>query len=264
MKNNFFLLTGIVLLFSNCAVIRPGEAGVKQTLGKFSDNVITQGTMLYNPLISRVIKESTQTKNVNLVMSLPSKEGLSVDAEISILYRLEQNKIPDVLRNLGQGYEDIITSVFRSASSDVCAKFLAKDMHSGMRADIEQEIKVKMNENLLKQAEGIELISVLMKRIRLPLGLSTSIEERLEAEQDALRLVFVIQQAKLEAQEKIIIAEGQRDAQLIIASGLTPEIIKMRSLEAYNKLAESQNSKLIVTDGQTPMLIKNNQLIQKK
>lgn len=257
-------VVAVAALFTNCAVIRPGEAGIKQTLGKFSDHVVTQGTMVYNPLISRVLKESTQTNNVDLIMSLPSKEGLSVDAEISILYRLEQNKIPSVLRNLGQGYEDIITSVFRSASSDVCAKFLAKDMHSGMRADIEQEIKVKMNENLLKQAEGIELISVLMKRIRLPMGLSTSIEQRLEAEQDALRLVFVIEQAKLEAQQKIIIAEGQRDAQVILATGLTPEIIKIRSLEAYDKLAESANSKLIITDGQTPLLLNDNQAVKKK
>ncbi|TXD83153.1 prohibitin family protein [Subsaximicrobium wynnwilliamsii] len=259
MKNNFFLLTGVLILFSNCAVIRPGEAGVKQTLGKFSDKVITQGTVVYNPFISKVLKESTQTNNINLVMSLPSKEGLSVDAEISILYRLEQNKIPSVLRNLGQDYEDIITSVFRSASSDVCAKFFAKDMHSGMRADIEREIKLKMDENLEKQADGIELISVLMKRIRLPLGLSNSIEQRLQAEQDAMRMEFVIQQAKLEAERKIIDAEGERDAQIILATGLTPDIIKIKSIDAFNKLSISPNSKIIITDGKTPMLINANE-----
>jgi len=258
MKNNFFLLTGVLILFSNCAVIRPGEAGVKQTLGKFSDKVITQGTVVYNPFISKVLKESTQTNNINLVMSLPSKEGLSVDAEISILYRLEQNKIPSVLRNLGQDYEDIITSVFRSASSDVCAKFFAKDMHSGMRADIEQEIKLKMDNNLLRQADGIELISVLMKRIRLPMGLSNSIEQKLQAEQDAMRLEFVIKQAILEAERKIIDAEGERDAQIILATGLTPDIIKIKSIDAFNKLSISPNSKIIITDGKTPMLINAN------
>jgi regulator of protease activity HflC (stomatin/prohibitin superfamily) len=258
MKNNFFLLTGVLILFSNCAVIRPGEAGVKQTLGKFSDKVITQGTVVYNPFISKVLKESTQTNNINLVMSLPSKEGLSVDAEISILYRLEQNKIPSVLRNLGQDYEDIITSVFRSASSDVCAKFFAKDMHSGMRADIEQEIKLKMDNNLLRQADGIELISVLMKRIRLPIGLSNSIEQKLQAEQDAMRLEFIIKQAILEAERKIIDAEGERDAQIILATGLTPDIIKIKSIDAFNKLSISPNSKIIITDGKTPMLINAN------
>ena len=119
MELRFILFSAMILLLSNCAVIRPGEAGVKQTLGKLSSKVSTQGTMYYNPLISKVIKESTQTNNIKLILSLPSKEGLSVNSEISILYRLEQNKIPSVLENLGRDYESIITSVIRSASSDV-------------------------------------------------------------------------------------------------------------------------------------------------
>lgn len=254
MKKTIAIVT-VAALFSSCAVIRPGEAGVKRTLGKFSDKVVTQGTMLYNPLISKVVKESTQTNNIKLVLSLPSKEGLSVDSEISILYRLEKDKIPSVLENLGPEYEDIITSVFRSASSDVCAQFFAKDMHSGMRATIEEEIKRSMQENLVKQADGIELIAVLMKSIRLPRGLANSIEQKLQAEQDAMRLVFVIQQAKLEAERKIIDAEGERDAQVILAEGLSQEIIQIKSIEAFKDLSQSPNSKIIITDGKTPFLI---------
>ncbi len=249
------MLIGVGMLLSNCAVIRPGEAGVKQTLGKFSDKVSTQGTVMYNPLVSKIIKESTQTNNIKLILSLPSKEGLSVNSEISILYRLEKDKIPSVLENLGRDYESIITSVFRSASSDVCAQFFAKDMHSGMRATIEEEIKNKMKTNLEKQANGIELIAVLMKSIQLPRGLANSIERKLQAEQDAMRMKFVIDQAKLEADRKIINAEGERDAQKILSEGLTKEIIKIRSIEAFNKLSESPNSKIIVTDGKTPFLI---------
>ena len=192
-------------------------------------------------------------------MSLPSKEGLSVNSEISILYRLQQNKIPSVLENLGQGYESIITSVFRSASSDVCAKFYAKDMHSGMRAKIEEEIKVKMEENLTKQAYGIELIAVLMKSIQLPNGLASSIEQKLQAEQDAMRMEFILQQETLEADRKIIEAKGERDAQKILSEGLTDELIQIRSIDAFRELSRSQNSKVIITDGKTPLLIEPSQ-----
>lgn len=176
MKTNLIYLIGISLIASSCAVVRPGQAGVKQTLGKFSDKISTQGVIFYNPFVSKVIKESTQTNNIKLVLSLPTKEGLSVNSEISILYRLEQQKIPTILENLGQDYESEITSIFRSASSDVCAQFYAKDMHSGMRAKIEEQIKSKMMINLEKQADGIDLIAVLMKSIQLPSGLANSIE----------------------------------------------------------------------------------------
>ncbi len=255
MKNiSLVALLGMFML-SSCAVVRPGEVGIKQTLGKFSKEVKTQGTIVYNPLISRVLKESTKTSNIKLVLSLPSKEGLSVNSEISILYRLEANKVASVLENLGQDYESVITSVFRSAASDVCAQFFAKDMHSGMRAKIESEILDKMMVNIEKQANDIELIAVLLKRIQLPSGLASSIERKLQAEQDAMRMTFVLDQETLEAQRKIINAKGERDAQLIIAEGLTSGITRIKAIEAFRELARSANAKVIITDGKTPLIV---------
>ncbi len=251
----FGILVLVVGLFSSCAVIRPGEVGIKQTLGKFSSNVKTQGTVFYNPITSKVVKESTQTKNIKLVLSLPSKEGLSVNSEISILHRLEGAKVASVLQNLGPNYENVITSVFRSAASDVCAQFFAKDMHSGMRAKIESKILDKMKVNLEKQVEGIELIAVLMKRIQLPRGLASSVERKLQAEQDAMRMEFVLKQEKLEAERKIINAKGERDAQIIISEGLTDGIIRIKAIEAFKSLSNSPNAKIIITDGKTPLMV---------
>ena len=130
MKNLLMLALGVSLLTS-CAVIRPGEAGVKQRFGNFKDGVKTEGVVLYNPITSKVVKESVQTNNLEMNLNLPSKEGLSVDSEISILYRLETEMVPEVLQTIGPEYRTIIASVFRSASADVCSQFFAKDMHSG-------------------------------------------------------------------------------------------------------------------------------------
>jgi len=242
-----------VLSISSCAVIRPGEVGIKQRLGKLSDNIVTQGTVLYNPFTSKVVKTSIQTSNLELSLSLPSKEGLSINSQISILYRLDQTQVASVIRTLGLNYQSIIANVFRSASADVCSKFMAKNMHSRMRSNIELSIKNKMGETL--NAQGIVIESVLMKSIQLPEGLSSSIERKLQAEQDAMRMEFVLQEQRLEVERIIIEAKGTRDAQKIIAEGLTPEIIKIRSIEAFNQLSKSPNAKIIITDGKAPMLI---------
>ena len=171
-KSTIILFNLSILLFASCSIVRPGEVAVKQRLGKLNKNVYSEGIVGYNPFITKVIKTSTQTNNLKLVLNLPSKEGLSVTSEISILHRIQKDSIANILRTYGPNYESIIGSIFRSASSDVCAKYFAKDMHSGMRAKIEEEIKVKMEENLMKQADGIELIAVLMKSIQLPNGLA--------------------------------------------------------------------------------------------
>lgn len=251
MKNLFLL--AIAASLTSCAVIRPGEAGIKQRFGNFQTEVKTEGVFLFNPITSKVVKESIQTNNLELFLNLPSKEGLSVDSEISILYHLETQMVPQVLQTLGRDYRTIISSVFRSASADVCSQFFAKDMHSGKRADIEEAIRLKMQDNL--NPKGIVIEAVLMKSIQLPTRLSNSIEQKLQAEQDAMRLVFILKQSRLEAERKIIDATGERDAQLILAEGLTPEIIKIRSIEAFMKLSTSINSKVIITDGKAPFLI---------
>lgn len=243
----------LLLIVSGCSVIRPGEVGVKQRLGKLSEKTHTQGAVWYNPFVTRVIKTNVQINDIELSLSLPSKEGLSVVAQISILYKIEEKSVPKVIKNLGLRYETIISNVFRSASADVCAKYFAKDMHSGMRAEIENAIRLKMSEILTEQ--GILINAVLMKSIQLPTGLASSIEQKLQAEQDAMRMEFILQQEKLEAERKIIEATGTREAQKILAEGLSENIIKIRSIEAFTELSKSPNSKIIITDGKTPLLV---------
>ena len=247
------LLVVFIMLLSSCTIIRPGEVGVKQKLGKLNDKTKTSGTMWFNPINSRIIKVSTQTENLELTISLPSKEGLSITSQISILYQINNEKVTEVINDLGLNFEPIIANIFRSAAADVCARYNAKDMHSGMRASIEGAIAERMSEVLVNRGSIIE--EVLLKSIRLPQALSMSIEQKLQAEQDALRMKFVLDQEKLEAERKLIEAKGTRDAQKILAEGLTKQILEFKSIEAFIELAKSQNSKVIITDGKTPYLI---------
>ena len=253
MKNKIIISVFSLLLLQSCVVVRPGEVGVKQRLGKLSDKITTQGPALYNPFTSKIIKASIQTNDLEQNHSLPSKEGLSVNAQVSILYRLEQERVAKIIETYGLSYENIISNVFRSAAADVSSNFFAKDMHSGMRANIEAEIKSKMGEVLSRQ--GIIVESVLMKSIQLPAGLASSVERKLQAEQEAMRMEFVLQQEKLEAERKIIAAQGTRDSQKIISEGLNNDIIRLRSIEAFLELSKSPNAKVIITDGKSPFLI---------
>lgn len=253
MKKTILITGSALMFFASCVIIRPGQAGVKQKLGKLSNEVKTQGNILYNPITSKVIIASIRTNNLELNLSLPSKEGLSVKSHISILYKIEKDSLPKLINNLGLNYEPIISNVFRSTASDVCANYFAKDMHSGKRAQIEDSILSRMNKLLAK--DGLIVKSVLMKSIQLPSGLASSIEQKLQAEQDAMRMRFIIEKEKLEAQRKIIEAEGTRDSQKILSQGLTDQILKVKHIEALLKLSESPNAKIIMTADDTPFLI---------
>ncbi len=251
-KSIIFALSAVVL--TSCVVVSPGTVGVKNKLGKLSNKVIQPGIVGVNPLITRVITVPTRTVNLEVPLYLPSKEGLNVLAEISILYHIEAIQAPNVIQTVGENYEQVmILSVFRSAAANVCSRYMAKDMHSGQRAEIEGAISNHMDSLLIDRGFVIE--SVLMKSIKLPPGLYDAIESKLEAEQIAQRMEFELEQERLEAKRKKIEAEGTRDAQKILAEGLTEEIIKWRSLEVFENLSNSPNAKLIFTDGSAPMLL---------
>jgi regulator of protease activity HflC (stomatin/prohibitin superfamily) len=241
-------------LLTSCAVVREGEVGVKRTLGKYREVPLDQGVFAYNPFTTAIVKVSTRTENMEVELNLPTKEGLNIRAEISILYHLDGQYAPDVLRKLGPDYErSVILPVFRSAVADVSARYFAKDMHTGERAVIEEAIKQQMEANL--EDRGITIETVLVKSIELPTNLARAIEEKLEAEQQSFRMEFILTQTKQEAEQKRIEAEGTRDAQLIIAEGLTPEILRFKSIEAFLELARSPNAKVIVSDGDLPIMM---------
>jgi regulator of protease activity HflC (stomatin/prohibitin superfamily) len=242
------------LIFTSCSIIRQGQVGVKRKVGKLNPKINTPGAVIYNPFITRIIKISTQTDNIEVNLDLPSKEGLTIKSQISILYHVKPEMAPSILENIGLDYErTVILTVFRSSASDVTARFMAKEMHTSQRSVIENEIKELMQKQL--QHRGFEVEAVLLKSIMLPEGLSTAIQERLEAEQQAQQMEFILQRERKEAERKVIEAEGVRNSQKIISEGLNEIYIKWKSLEVFKELSKSPNTKIIMTDGKTPLLI---------
>jgi regulator of protease activity HflC (stomatin/prohibitin superfamily) len=254
MKTHVIFSVCLLLSLTGCTVVRQGEVGVKRTLGKIGPQPLPEGMQVFNPLTATVLKVPTRTINIEVRMALPSKEGLTIQSDVSILYRVEGAKAPQVLQRIGRDYEEVvILPVFRSAAADVSSKYYAKDMHTGQRADIEKSVRDLMMDNL--RDRGFVVESVLLKSIALPPGLTKAIEDKLEAEQEAQRMQFVLDKERQEAQRRIIEATGVRDAQKIINEGLTPMLIKYQAIEAFNKLSASPNSKVIVTSGGVPLMM---------
>lgn len=241
---------------TGCATIRQDEIGVKTRFGRIASGPLQPGAQFVVPGVNSVLRVPARVVNREVRLEMPSKEGLNVAAEVSILYRARTDNIRQILETSGIRYEDdVIIPVFRSAAADVSARYMAKDMHSGVRTGIEQAIKAQMMETL--GPRGFEVENVLLKSIRLPADLARAIEEKLEAEQRSEQMRFVLDRERQEADRRRIEAQGIREAWDIIAQGLTPQIISYQSIEAFRELARSPNAKVIVTDGKAPMLLTN-------
>ena len=104
------------------------------------------------------------------------------------------------------------------------------------------------------------LEQLLVRNITLPNSVKASIESKINAEQDAKKMEFVLQKEKQEAERKRVEAQGIADYQRIINTGLTDNQLQYEQIKAMKELALSQNAKVIVMGkGNTPLIIDGKQ-----
>jgi regulator of protease activity HflC (stomatin/prohibitin superfamily) len=248
-----------VALFNMFTVIPAGTVGVVDFLGSVSDNTLKSGVNLVNPM-AKIEKFSIKTQEIKEVMSVPSKEGLSVQLEISLMYKLTPDKANDVYKEIGANYKEVILiPQFRSVVRGVTARYEAKALYTASREKLASEIINDLNS--LVAPRGITIEEAPLREIVLPPGLTKSIEEKLQAEQESQRMEFVLRKETQEAERKRIEAKGIKDFQTIVSEGINDQLLRWKGIEATEKLAASQNSKIVVIgagkDG-LPLILGNN------
>jgi len=195
--------------------------------------------------MANVEKMSIKTQELKELMSVPSKEGLSVDLEISLLFKLDSEKANEIYKTVGPNYAEIIlTPQFRSVVRGVTARYEAKALYTASREKLAGEILQEL-ENLVGP-RGIIVEQAPLRQIQLPERLTKSIEEKLQAEQESQRMEFILTREKQEADRKRIEAQGIADFQEIVSKGISEQLLKWKGIEATEKLAGSQNTKVVI------------------
>lgn len=248
-----------IALFNIFTVIPAGTVGVVDFLGNVSDNTLKSGVNIVNPM-AKIEKFSIKTQEIKEVMSVPSKEGLSVQLEISLMYKLTPDKANEVYKRIGANYKEVILiPQFRSVVRGVTARYEAKALYTASREKLAGEIINDLNS--LVAPRGITIEEAPLREIVLPPGLTKSIEEKLQAEQESQRMEFVLRKETQEAERKRIEAKGIKDFQTIVSEGINDQLLRWKGIEATEKLAGSQNSKIVVIgagkDG-LPLILGNN------
>jgi regulator of protease activity HflC (stomatin/prohibitin superfamily) len=225
-------------------VIPAGNVGVIDFLGNVSELTLKAGVNFVNPL-ARVIKMSIKTQEIKERMEVPSKEGLAVGLEISALFHLNPDKAAEVYKTVGENYVAIILEPqFRSVTRGVTAGYEAKALYTSEREVLAQQITAGL-QNLVAP-RGITIETTPLRQVVLPAGLTAAIEEKLRAEQESQRMQWVLTKEKQEADRKAIEAQGISNFQKIVAQGISDPLLRWKGIEATMKIAESNNSKIVI------------------
>lgn len=247
-RNRFLRIVGIILvlivLYASTTSIPTGNVGVLTLFGRVTGDVLDEGIHLINPL-KAVQKLSIQTQSIKESANTPSNEGLMLALDTSLLFRLDRTKAAQVYQTVGTNYADkIVEPTLRAAIRAATSAHSANALYTNARELVQQQIQEELTTQLAQR--GVIVEAVLLRDVQLPPMRRGSIEAKQQAEQDALRMSFILQKEKQEAERKRIEAQGIADFQRIVAQGISSQLLEWKGIEATEKLAASANSKVVI------------------
>ncbi len=256
---------GLIVVFlgialSSVKVINAGQVGVQVLFGKVQDKVLESGMHFINPIME-VDTFNVRTQNYTMsakenegqvqgddAVKVLSSDGLEVTIDLSVLYRVDPAKAPFILQNIGVNYQNnIVRPVTRTSLRNNAVNYQAVDLYSTKREEFQYKINKSITDNFARN--GLIVQQILVRNISLPESVRKSIESKIQAEQDAQKMQFVLQKERQEADRKRVEAQGIADYQKIISTGLTAQQLEYQAILAQKEIALSPNTKVIIIGG---------------
>ena len=260
-----FIAAGII---SACIIqINPGEIGIKILFGNIQKDVLGSGLHFINPLLD-IKKLDVKTQNYTMsgvndegdksgddAIRVLTSDGLEVTIDLTVLYRIVAPDAPKLLSETGNDFKDkIVRPITRTKIRDNAVYYQAVDLFGNKRDEFQQRIYKSIENDFKKR--GLMLEQLLVRNITLPNSVKASIESKINAEQDAKKMEFVLQKERQEAERKRVEAQGISDYQRIINTGLTSQQLQYEQIKAMKELSLSTNAKVIVMGkGSSPIIL---------
>lgn len=268
-------LIGIALIvvgfLLGCFVqIDAGQVGVQKLFGKVQQNVLNSGLNIVNPLVT-VERLDVRTQNYTMsgvndeghktgddAIRVLTSDGLEVTIDLTVLYRVIPSEAPKLIRETGADYEDkIVRPISRTRIRDNAVYYEAVALYSTKRDEFQNRIFKGIEADFKNR--GLMLENLLVRNITLPANVKATIEQKIQAEQEAQKMQFILAKERQEADRKRVEAQGIADYQRIISESLTDRQLQYEQIKAMKELAASQNAKLIMMGGKgTPVILDAN------
>jgi regulator of protease activity HflC (stomatin/prohibitin superfamily) len=250
----------------SCIVqVEPGQVGVQKLFGKVNNNILESGLNIINPLV-KVVMFDVRTENYTMsgvtdegskmgddAIRVLSADGLEVIVDLTVLYKVIPSEAPRILREVGTDYRNVLVRpICRTKIRDNAVYYDAVALYSTKRDEFQSRIFATIETNFKER--GLLLEQLLVRNLTLPASVKASIESKINAEQDAQKMTFVLQKERQEAERKRVEAQGIADYQKILSTGLSDRLLQYEMIKA---ISASPNAKLIfMTNGKNlPILV---------
>ncbi len=247
------------VLTASIRIVEPGKVGVQVLFGQVQKDILASGLNIINPLVKvEFFDITTQTYTMSgtetelsqlsdAPIRVLSADGLEVTIDMTVVYRINPSKAPEIRREIGPGLsyiDKIVRPTARTRIRDNAVIYNAVDLYSKQREEFQSKIFESINADF--ENRGLILENLLVRNISLPASVKAAIEAKINAEQEAQKMQFVLQKETQEAERKRVEAKGISDYQEIISRSLNDKLLKYEQIKALQKLVQTDNSKVII------------------
>ncbi len=249
MRRRFLLLSLAVAPFvvaCRCPTVDSGHRGIVfKTLGGGTSKEVLGEGMHVIPIWNHVIPYDTRVHEMKEPLTVLSSNGLTLRVDASVRYRPKTEELFELQTEIGPDYDQkVIGPIVRSETRKVFGRYSPEEIYSTKREEIERQI---YNE-VLRALQGKHVIveAVLIRDVDLPEAIKNAISDKLAEEQRSQKMRFTLDKERQEADRKQIEAQGIAKYQAIVRQGLTAEYLQYKGIEATERLAASQNAKVVI------------------
>ncbi len=247
-KLGLVLITAIIILVivsQSVAIVDAGHRGVLLYLGAVEDRILPEGFSFITPFVEQVIPMEVRTLKYEADATSSSQDLQVVSTVVALNYHLDPTIVNQIYQTLGEDYAArLIAPTIQESVKASTAKFVAEELIT-KREEAKAKIGEEINRTLIER--GIITEQVFITDFQFSADFARSIEQKVVAQQEALRERNVLDRIKVQAESKeaeaiglananVAQAKGEAEAILIIQEQLreSPDYLKWQAINKWN------------------------------
>lgn len=243
---------GFMLFMSTYFIVDAGDRGVVLRFGEVN-RIVDPGLRFKMPMAEEVVRMTVRVQKSTTKTEAASRDLQVVQTTMVLNYNLDAAKAGEMYSNIGLNFvEKVIDPAVKESFKAAAARYTAEELISKREA-LKTEVRNYLRDRLV--VFGITVVELSITDFEFSAEFNKAIESKQTAEQNALRAKRDLDRIRVEAQQKIASAQAEAESLRLQRAVISPELIKLRQIEAQMKAIEKWDGKLPnVTGGAVPFI----------
>ncbi|MCH5324380.1 MAG: prohibitin family protein [Eubacterium sp.] len=250
----FVVVIVLVVVINSFTIVNEGFIGVKYTFGKITQDNLSPGLNMCIPFVEEIRQVDIREQVYSTTEDAYTSDTQNVEElRLKLNYYYDTSMLSDIIRTVGiENVESklLVQNVSKISKNEI-GKIKAEDLVQS-RADVQQKIQDALTDALAPS--GIIVAAFAIENLSFDSAFEESIQGKVIAEQDALKMENKTKEKEEEAKQRVIAAQAEADSTKLAADAQAYAIEVVQE-QLANSPSYIDYLKITNWDGKLPQII---------